>query len=1216
MAVCTCFCWRVRFVNESGGPVPTFTFKYKSCETGLDIYVTVPPTTPYVDICSQGLTGMSSSFPQLISPPNIPPYAFRWDPANTGYTLVNCSNPADSFVTSIYMINLNNYVGSGKALQLADRPGCWYVASTGVVCYSDAQPVTITTEFASCVECLDALPCYLLTNCNPLAVPATIITSTDLFLNLSSVVTLVDLSGCWTVSASPTCEGSIPVTVIQSYTNCETCTQEYVTFVSCCGGFELHFVRNLVTVPTYLVNNTVYVYNGSLYTDGINTMYPGQCYTYKNTFSSSLLPTFAVPPFVSFTSTSVTTGNCANVVTLCDHCFYKLTNCDIDNDVIYTYTDLSQSVGEIITITGYPKICWIVSESDTAILPVVVTPVGINYKTCLDCKGYFFTINDCCTDEPYLVNNVPLVLEYHGDSNPGFSPVDLSTQIITTINLANGNSITGCFYIVDITTAGRSSVAQSQIVVDWDTDLEFVTVPTCEDCQSCKTCYLLTNCVTGEVEYITGTDLIQYIGGVITIKGCKDQCWIVTQAENCDGCGGAVTVLSYFPNTDPAVGKICTYTLTDINFTITSGTIVIDGVTYPLVITSFSNLITSINALGLGTAYISTSGTNVLIGIVGDYVYGSICLIGNDDGTPITNCFTPVCTNYINNCTYSVLTLIDSSIPDRNVTITINGIVHTTLLTSANISKLLIWLNSLGLGFFTANIVGANCTIQVFGNATYGNIVIDSEIVTTLTTTCTTITSNPCDLCLPQPIPEPPVVLNTRFVKPGYSTPSCSPEYTERVNCNYGDQLYNRMLSVRYGLTVCCDEAFDKWLIKKELLDLTSLKNTEFDCCPPIAPCNVCNTQECCCVVIPVLPVEPCSLICYSAQLFCDNRISCTLVYADCNNTFEYIIVLPGESLNTYICSSILPTFSSNNIITPLLLDCAAGDCAAPLPCVTTCYKVTFSYTGLPTLYNYFNCATGMNVRSATTGGTLYICSGIIPIGPSITNVVALPNDCAAGLCVAPPPCFCWSFNIPKQPEPLQFTYDTCDGIPVTINGVYNNISMCSPVQPMYTGGLAFGINSGVCFADCGILESPVCQCYIIEVTSSDASIADVDFNIYPCDLPATDIKVTSLSGPAYGCFSFCPIIVTSTPNAIVTITIRNDLDCTVGECVAPPPLLCVCYVINTDRLTVIDYTDCEGNSLSLPVEAGSFSICSLTVPTTDVPAEKIETATPCNLCI
>lgn len=83
-----------------------------------------------------------------------------------------------------------------------------------------------------------------------------------------------------------------------------------------------------------------------------------------------------------------------------------------------------------------------------------------------------------------------------------------------------------------------------------------------------------------------------------------------------------------------------------------------------------------------------------------------------------------------------------------------------------------------------------------------------------------------CDLCNPPVVPVvPPLTLKTRAVDPGYKTPVCSPEYYDKVNCNYAEQVSIKMLSLRYGLQTCCEDTFDMWDIKKELLDLQSLKN-------------------------------------------------------------------------------------------------------------------------------------------------------------------------------------------------------------------------------------------------------------------------------------------------------------------------------------------------------------------------------------------------------
>jgi photosystem II stability/assembly factor-like uncharacterized protein len=96
-----------------------------------------------------------------------------------------------------------------------------------------------------------------------------------------------------------------------------------------------------------------------------------------------------------------------------------------------------------------------------------------------------------------------------------------------------------------------------------------------------------------------------------------------------------------------------------------------------------------------------------------------------------------------------------------------------------------------------------------------------------------------CVECLP-PVPVPdPLELHARRVKPGYYTPGCSPEYTERVNCNFAESMYSQMLVSRYGLTICCEDEWTDWGIKKVLLDFKALYDPSLckcylqDCCPP-----------------------------------------------------------------------------------------------------------------------------------------------------------------------------------------------------------------------------------------------------------------------------------------------------------------------------------------------------------------------------------------------
>jgi hypothetical protein len=75
----------------------------------------------------------------------------------------------------------------------------------------------------------------------------------------------------------------------------------------------------------------------------------------------------------------------------------------------------------------------------------------------------------------------------------------------------------------------------------------------------------------------------------------------------------------------------------------------------------------------------------------------------------------------------------------------------------------------------------------------------------------------------------------------------CDTLYTENVNCRYGDAVYAQMISKRYGLETCCDEDSQKWDIKKELVDLTNIKNTYIECCETAGSCSTCGDNACGC---------------------------------------------------------------------------------------------------------------------------------------------------------------------------------------------------------------------------------------------------------------------------------------------------------------------------------------------------------------------------------
>ena len=69
----------------------------------------------------------------------------------------------------------------------------------------------------------------------------------------------------------------------------------------------------------------------------------------------------------------------------------------------------------------------------------------------------------------------------------------------------------------------------------------------------------------------------------------------------------------------------------------------------------------------------------------------------------------------------------------------------------------------------------------------------------------------------------PPQIYPKRPVRPGYKTPICSTEKYETITCKAAEVLYKSVLTLRYGISNCCPEEDDKWLVKKQLIDLEAL---------------------------------------------------------------------------------------------------------------------------------------------------------------------------------------------------------------------------------------------------------------------------------------------------------------------------------------------------------------------------------------------------------
>ena len=84
-----------------------------------------------------------------------------------------------------------------------------------------------------------------------------------------------------------------------------------------------------------------------------------------------------------------------------------------------------------------------------------------------------------------------------------------------------------------------------------------------------------------------------------------------------------------------------------------------------------------------------------------------------------------------------------------------------------------------------------------------------------------------------------------RKIKPGYSVPTCDTDKWEKITCRSSEILYKEVMRLRYGMSNCCPEDDEKWLIKKELIDLAALVDSNY-ICKPVQTCG-CAPSSCGC---------------------------------------------------------------------------------------------------------------------------------------------------------------------------------------------------------------------------------------------------------------------------------------------------------------------------------------------------------------------------------
>jgi hypothetical protein len=618
------------------------------------------------------------------------------------------------------------------------------------------------------------------------------------------------------------------------FTNC--CTQEVLSF----GPGKTTFVS--IAPGTYL-------YTGPNY-QGLET---NTCYTVSNGTTQD--PTFFgnLPDVPANSTANYTEAVDCNDTTICPGCdvpCYRLYSCDGTIPPFNTYTDLSAYVGEFIEVSliGEPSLgCFYVQLTTTGTCADAVEIEVISQDCNCECTCYtiigeakaVFYLN-CETGE---IDNTPLNLpqiQICSQIYPVISgPIPGTIPVITSSGPCENDLTTGewncppecfvltdCAGILDPIYATKPSLSPfailGQVLVldnypgtcweitdtaECDCAIDVVVLQSYEDCPTCLNAqkYKLINCDNETLIVYTSTDLSAYVGQVITRLDCPG-CWYVEEIEDIPS-DVPITVDVAYVNCIECARDY--YLLTDCT-----------GYKDPIITyTDLSQYVGSTIKIKYcpetcWTVTTTPLATNAGI-VIPDVEY--------EDCEECLLTFPCICTTVRNDSTTSK----EYEYYDCEL------VVQTFILTSGETSErfcIRTW----------AQYYPETDYIETFGN-------------------CTETTPNVWNC--------PPVIYPRRSVQPGYNTPACTIAKYEKISCRSADVYYKQVLYLRYGISDCCPDENDKWLIKKELIDLDALRDPDYECtvvnpcCPNTPSCgnssyghSSCGNASCGCT-----PLIPCN---------------------------------------------------------------------------------------------------------------------------------------------------------------------------------------------------------------------------------------------------------------------------------------------------------------------------------------------------------------------
>ena len=448
----------------------------------------------------------------------------------------------------------------------------------------------------------------------------------------------------------------------------------------------------------------------------------------------------------------------------CEPACYLLEDCLDDTNVIYSNsTSLlgPANLGQIVTIAGYTE-CWKILIPEECICPINVTVTQVHNccEACLPNINYKLT---SCKDSTAFT--------YTSD--------DLSLYVDRVIRREDCPE--ECWIV-------------SEIDGNIPTDTPIVVLEDYLDCEKCyRKYYLLEDCLGLELDIITYTDLSSYVDKIITLDWCPETCWTVTETIRDGGAGVISDVLNSYTECIDCLTNapcICSTIKNYNNIAITYKYLDCEGILQTLTLLPGKKS----KRLCLIRWYAPEPCDELIVTITSSVgVVSNIIVYQNSVNHP-----GPVIVN--NKPTWK-----DAG---NNLYIYYDG---TKWILSKNFTPLVLPPVYTTIGFINCN-GDCNCptgTWQQSSSIPNQDVYVTTEFKYTIEYfgNCT---NGRC----------PAVKNKQKVIKPGYKTCACETWKYEEVSCKAAESLYKQVLQLRYGISNCCPEDDERYIVQKELIDL------------------------------------------------------------------------------------------------------------------------------------------------------------------------------------------------------------------------------------------------------------------------------------------------------------------------------------------------------------------------------------------------------------